>query len=105
MISNGTMHWPAPSVASPASESACRNVGASAAVASAGLVINPAAFYREAEWAAMRGVSLSTVRRDRTTGRGPAFCRYGRQAFYLGKDLLAFLETRRCRSTSDMGGA
>lgn len=103
MTSNGTIQPPEPPIALARTDAAYRNREPSAALC--GLVINPAAFYREAEWAAMRGVSLSTVRRDRTTGRGPVAILYGRQAYYLGKDLLAFLEARRRRSTSDTGGA
>lgn len=63
--------------------------------------LDPDGIYSEAELAAAFGVSADKVRRDRQTGVGPPFVKYGRQAYYRGSDLISHLEQSRRTSTSE----
>lgn len=42
-----------------------------------------------------------TIKEMRVTGRGPAFCRTGRDVVYLRADVLDWLAARRRRSTAE----
>lgn len=65
--------------------------------------IDPDSYYRESDVADLFGFGIDKVRRDRQTGMGPRYCKYGRQAYYLGADLIAHLAKGARASTSDNG--
>jgi predicted DNA-binding transcriptional regulator AlpA len=48
------------------------------------------------------GYSESTLEKKRLTGEGPPFIRLGRAIVYDTRDLDAWLDARRARSTSDL---
>lgn len=45
----------------------------------------------EAEYAALRGVSVRTIRRERALRRGPAFIKLGHSIFYRPEAIDAWL--------------
>lgn len=47
------------------------------------------------------GWSEGTLRKKRMTGEGPAFLKLGRSVRYAEKDLIAYVEANRRRSTCD----
>jgi hypothetical protein len=49
------------------------------------------------------GLSPRTLERMRIDGRGPIFLKLGRRVVYARADLVAWAETRRRSSTSDLG--
>ena len=49
------------------------------------------------------GRSPRTMERDRVTGEGPAFHKFGRKVVYKIDDLTEWASTRRRTSTSDTG--
>lgn len=53
----------------------------------------------EAEYASLRGVSIRTVKNERTARTGPAFIRVGRRTFYSAAAVQSWLEAREvsCR--------
>ena len=61
------------------------------------IVIDPAAYYSEQEYADIVRKKLSTVRKDKCRGTGPAFSKLGSELFFRGSDILAHLEKSRAR--------
>lgn len=55
--------------------------------------------------AAYLGLAKATLEGWRSTGRGPAFHKFGHRCLYRRDDLHAYAESRRRRSTSDPGAA
>jgi predicted DNA-binding transcriptional regulator AlpA len=53
--------------------------------------------------AAHAGLSKSTLDKLRTVGGGPRFAKLGRAVVYDTTDIDAWIESRKCRSTSDVG--
>jgi hypothetical protein len=53
------------------------------------------------EAARFLGCSASKLTKNRVTGDGPIFCKLGRSVRYLRRDLRAFRDSRRRRSTSN----
>ena len=49
------------------------------------------------------GLSNRTLEKFRLTGEGPVFRKFGRRCLYSLNDLEAWAESRRRRSTSDLG--
>lgn len=54
------------------------------------------------EVAEFLGLSPATLETWRTLGKGPAFVKPGRRIFYLRSDVVAYLESRRVRSTAQL---
>ena len=68
--------------------------------------IDPGKWYVSQEIAALLRISDETLEYWRRVGGGPAYVRLpSRKIRYLGRDLLAWLEAHRRRSTSDPGPA
>lgn len=59
--------------------------------------IKPDVYYTERAAAALLGVSLETMRRNRRVTTVLPFCRYGRRVFYRGSDLIEMLDGSRVR--------
>ncbi len=58
--------------------------------------------------AQLLGLSPDTLRRWRTSGRGPAYARFGAlhgRAFYLPKDIEAWVDRHLKQSSQEMGRA
>jgi excisionase family DNA binding protein len=51
--------------------------------------------HNENEAAELLGCTVSALRKWRTLGKGPAFCRVGRLVRYSETDLSAFLDANR----------
>ncbi|MCP4316422.1 MAG: helix-turn-helix domain-containing protein [Hyphomicrobiales bacterium] len=58
-----------------------------------------------AEAADYLGLARRTLEKYRIHGGGPAFYKLGRRVVYDTDDLDAWLQTRRRRSTADIGAA
>lgn len=56
-----------------------------------------------ADAAEFLGLSPRTLERLRVEGRGPTFLKLGRRVLYARVDLVAWAESRRRSSTSDVG--
>lgn len=63
--------------------------------------IDPEAYYLTDDVALLRRVSRSTLEAERCHGGGIPYSRIGKRVFYLGADIIAYLEGRRQVSTSD----
>lgn len=61
------------------------------------ITIDPNVIYSEQEYADLVGKQITTVRKDRSRGTGPAFVKLGAGTFYRGADILEFMERRRVR--------
>jgi predicted DNA-binding transcriptional regulator AlpA len=53
------------------------------------------------EAAKVLGLAPSTLAKLRLSGNGPVYCKLGRRVVYRRGDLLAWLESRVARNTSD----
>ncbi len=60
---------------------------------------------KECETAEILGVKVSTLRRWRWAGRGPAFCKLGAAVRYEPEVIAAYIAANRRQSTSDTGSA
>ncbi len=60
---------------------------------------------KERETAEILGIEVSTLRRWRWAGRGPAFCKFGAAVRYEPQVIAAYIAANRRQSTSDTGGA
>ena len=60
---------------------------------------------KEHPTAEVLGIEVSTLRRWRWSGEGPPFIKVGNAVRYDPRDLAAFIDNGRRRSTSDTGGA
>ena len=69
------------------------------------IVIDPAAYYSEQEYADIVRKKLSTVRKDKCRGTGPAFSKLGSESFFRGSDILAHLEKSRARHGAEWKSA
>lgn len=49
------------------------------------------------------GLSPRTLEKYRVTGGGPLFHKFGRRVLYSEEDLATWAESKRRRSTSDLG--
>lgn len=69
------------------------------------VIIDPDAFYSETEYAAIVGKKINTVRKDKSRGTGPAFCKLGAETFFRGSDILAHLDACRVRHGAEYKAA
>ncbi len=60
---------------------------------------------KERETAEILGIEVSTLRRWRWAGRGPAFCKFGAAVRYEPEVIAAYIAANRRQSTSDTGNA
>ncbi len=60
---------------------------------------------KERETAEILGIEVSTLRRWRWAGRGPAFCKFGAAVRYEPEVIAAYIAANRRQSTSDTGSA
>lgn len=60
---------------------------------------------RTSEAAAYCGLSKSTFDKYRLTGEGPVYLKLGRSVVYDTSHLDSWLDSNRCRSTSEIIGA
>jgi predicted DNA-binding transcriptional regulator AlpA len=66
--------------------------------------VDPEALLYETEAALLTGLSVRTLQALRIKGGGPEFFQLGRRAVrYRRREIMAWLEARRRRSTSDPG--
>lgn len=69
------------------------------------LLLRAASLIKEDPAARILGVEVATLRRWRWSGGGPAFIKLGNAVRYDPRDLAAFIEAGRRRSTSETRGA
>ncbi len=60
---------------------------------------------KERETAEILGIEVSTLRRWRWAGRGPAFCKFGAAVRYEPEVIAAYIAANRRQSTSDIRGS
>ena len=71
-----------------------------ASAKTAGQIINPDAYYTEAEASALRRKSPRTLARERLSGTGCVYVRNGKGVLYRGSSILEWMQQRTFRSTS-----
>ena len=62
----------------------------------------PSHYLSNDQAAAYHNLSPRTLEKQRVTGGGPRFRKFGRRVLYARSDLDAWADERRCTSTSDL---
>jgi len=65
------------------------------------ITIDPAAWYSDLEAAPILRKKPATQAKDRCLGRGPKYTKAGKAIFYLGSDLLDYLNQHRVAHGAD----